>query len=154
MKGWDHFRVFSTDLQRECFCMLCECVVEILLLLKGNICVCLKLPFNENSHTSLTACVMFLQLKTALGNDYWFVVQFLLAFLLHCIYTLPNLCVYSFSGHYRTSTSVLSLDPRAKFIRILNKQHRVSCRFTFQGISVENPTIKYNGQVLRWSKSP
>lgn len=127
---------------------------KVLLLLKANICVCLKLLFNEKSYTSLIACVMFLQLKTAVGNDYWFVAQFLLAFLLHHIYILHNLCVYSFLGHYRTSPSVLSLNPRAKFIRILNKQLRVSSRFTFQGMSVENINIKYNGQVLRWSKSP
>lgn len=154
MKGWNHFRVFSTDLSSGIFCMLSECVVEILLLLKANICVCLKLLFNEKSYNSLIVCVMVLQLKTAVGNDYWFVAQFLLAFLLHHIYILHNLCVYSFFGHYRTSTSVPSLNPRAKFIRILNKQLGVSSRFTFQGISVKNTNIKYNGQVLRWSKSP
>jgi len=153
MKGWDHFRVFSTDLPSEFFCMLCKRVVEILLLLKANICVCLKLLFSEKSHTSLIACVMFLQLKTAVGNDYWFVTQFLLAFLLHHIYILHNLCVYSFLGHYRTSISFLSLNPRAKVIRILNKQLEASSRFTFQGISVENTNVKCNGQVLRWSKS-
>lgn len=58
------------DLPSDFFCMLYESVVEIQLLLKANICVCLKLLFNEKSYISLIACVMFLQLKTAMGNDY------------------------------------------------------------------------------------
>lgn len=148
---FDFFLQISNDFF---FFMLWEYVVKVLLLLKANICVCFKLLFNEKSYTSLIACVMFLELKTAVGNDYWFAAQFLLAFLLHHVYILHNLCVYSFLGHYRTSVSVLSLNPRAKFIRILNKQLTLSSRFTFQGISVGNYNICYNGQVLRWSKSP
>lgn len=99
MKGWDHFRVFSTDLQSDFFFILCQCVVEILLQLKANICVCLKFLFNAKPCTSLIVCVMLLQLKRAVGKNYWFVAWFLLAFLLHHVYIMHNLCEYSFLGH-------------------------------------------------------
>lgn len=67
------------------------------------------------------------------GNDFWFVAQFLLAFLLHHVYIICNLCVYSFLGHCRTPTSVFSFNPSAKFIRVLSKNLRLSSRLIFKG---------------------
>lgn len=133
MKGWDHFRVFSTDLQSDFFFYTIWTCCRNIASVKSKYLCLLQIFFNVKSYTSLIVCVMLLRLKRAVGNDYSFVAQIFLAFLLHHVYIIHNLCVYSFLDCCRTPTSVLSFNPRAKFIRILSIKLRLSSRFIFKG---------------------